>query len=144
MHFTAGVLSSSLSFRHDAVTRHRVLHPSQAPSVAPSAAPSLQCWFNTRADSRAECISIYGSQLSLRWGRMTWGDGQALPEADLEATRKPYAQCAVVGESATLLQQPLGAFIDSHAAVFRFAHAPTKGFETHVGALTQPPYPTLP
>lgn len=64
---------------------------------------------------------------------------QALPEADLEATRKPYAQCAVVGESVSLLQQPLGAFIDSHAAVFRFAHAPTKGFETHVGALPNPP-----
>ncbi|XP_053342902.1 CMP-N-acetylneuraminate-beta-galactosamide-alpha-2,3-sialyltransferase 2-like isoform X2 [Clarias gariepinus] len=44
--------------------------------------------------------------------------------------------CAVVGNSANLKGSHYGAIIDAHDFVFRMNHAPTKGYETDVGART--------
>eukprot|EP00965_Chrysotila_dentata_P062711 2078239-Pleurochrysis_carterae.AAC.2 len=46
------------------------------------------------------------------------------------------ASTAVVGSSALLLRYELGAQIDNHTCVFRVNHAPTSGFEVHVGNRT--------
>lgn len=47
-----------------------------------------------------------------------------------------YSTCAVMGSSGSLLQQTLGAEIDSHALVLRFNIGPTKGWEQYVGGKT--------
>ncbi|XP_060742840.1 CMP-N-acetylneuraminate-beta-galactosamide-alpha-2,3-sialyltransferase 2-like [Tachysurus vachellii] len=44
--------------------------------------------------------------------------------------------CAVVGNSANLLRSHYGAIIDAHNFVFRMNNAPTKGYESDVGAKT--------
>jgi len=57
----------------------------------------------------------------------------AIPEADLS---ERYASCAIVGNSGMLLNKELGREIDAHDLVYRFNQAPTRGYETHVGART--------
>eukprot|EP00192_Tetraselmis_astigmatica_P009148 CAMPEP_0117671470 /NCGR_PEP_ID=MMETSP0804-20121206/13351_1 /TAXON_ID=1074897 /ORGANISM="Tetraselmis astigmatica, Strain CCMP880" /LENGTH=680 /DNA_ID=CAMNT_0005479933 /DNA_START=75 /DNA_END=2117 /DNA_ORIENTATION=+ len=49
---------------------------------------------------------------------------------------KRYKSCAVVGESASLLDAGKASEIDSHQAVLRPAHAPVKSYEKHVGKKT--------
>uniref|UniRef100_A0A061RXE6 beta-galactoside alpha-(2,6)-sialyltransferase n=1 Tax=Tetraselmis sp. GSL018 TaxID=582737 RepID=A0A061RXE6_9CHLO len=56
-----------------------------------------------------------------------------LPDEDL---RKDFKSCAVVGESASLLDAGLAAEIDKHQAVIRLAHAPVSGYKQHVGKKT--------
>lgn len=49
----------------------------------------------------------------------------------------PHAEsCAVVGNSGILKKRRDGAIIDKHDLVFRVNHAPTKGYEAHVGNRT--------
>ncbi|CAL4178203.1 unnamed protein product, partial [Meganyctiphanes norvegica] len=47
-----------------------------------------------------------------------------------------FNTCAVVSSAASLKGSGLGDFIDSHDAIVRFNHAPTKGFEEDVGSRT--------
>jgi len=55
---------------------------------------------------------------------------QILPESDFN---HQYASCAVVGNSASLLQYQFGNEIDGHDVVLRFNDAPTRNFEEHAG-----------
>uniref|UniRef100_A0A061S202 beta-galactoside alpha-(2,6)-sialyltransferase n=1 Tax=Tetraselmis sp. GSL018 TaxID=582737 RepID=A0A061S202_9CHLO len=55
---------------------------------------------------------------------------QILPEQDF---RHQYGSCALVGNSASLLQYQFGNEIDGHDVVMRFNDAPTRGFEESVG-----------
>eukprot|EP00873_Tetraselmis_striata_P043273 jgi/Tetstr1/463537/TSEL_008416.t1 len=47
-----------------------------------------------------------------------------------------YASCAIVGNSATLLQREYGSEIDGHDMVLRMNSAPVAGYERHVGHVT--------
>mmetsp|Transcript_18026 Transcript_18026/g.37511 ORF Transcript_18026/g.37511 Transcript_18026/m.37511 type:complete len:320 (-) Transcript_18026:52-1011(-) len=47
-----------------------------------------------------------------------------------------YPSCALVLNSGVLLKEERGAEIDEHSAVIRMNHAPTEGFESHVGSKT--------
>mmetsp|Transcript_22773 Transcript_22773/g.63242 ORF Transcript_22773/g.63242 Transcript_22773/m.63242 type:complete len:336 (-) Transcript_22773:338-1345(-) len=55
---------------------------------------------------------------------------QVLPEEDFV---HHYSSCALVGNSASLVQYQFGNEIDSHDVVLRFNDAPTRGYEEHVG-----------
>lgn len=68
-------------------------------------------------------------------GKVTAELRHLLPEQDPFA---PIAHktCAVVGSGGILLNEPFGAEIDAHDAVFRFNVAPTIGFEKFVGSKT--------
>eukprot|EP00873_Tetraselmis_striata_P043284 jgi/Tetstr1/463548/TSEL_008427.t1 len=55
---------------------------------------------------------------------------QILPEADFN---HQYSSCAVVGNSASLMQYQYGNEIDGHDVVLRFNDAPTRTFEEHTG-----------
>jgi len=62
---------------------------------------------------------------------------RALPPQDLfGGDARPYATCAVVGSSGSLLSAERGAEIDAHSMVMRFNDAPTKGFSIYVGSKT--------
>ncbi|XP_076042704.1 beta-galactoside-a-2,6-sialyltransferase isoform X2 [Oratosquilla oratoria] len=49
---------------------------------------------------------------------------------------RSFNTCAVVSSAASLRGSKLGSFIDSHDAVMRFNHAPTRDFEKDVGKRT--------
>ncbi|XP_010271703.1 PREDICTED: beta-1,6-galactosyltransferase GALT29A-like [Nelumbo nucifera] len=49
---------------------------------------------------------------------------------------RPYASCAVVGNSGILLKSEYGGLIDSHEIVIRLNNARTEGFQRNVGSKT--------
>ncbi|XP_031500971.1 beta-1,6-galactosyltransferase GALT29A-like [Nymphaea colorata] len=51
-------------------------------------------------------------------------------------TNRPYASCAVVGNSGILLKKEYGELIDSHEMVVRLNNARTEGFQRNVGSKT--------
>eukprot|EP00873_Tetraselmis_striata_P015681 jgi/Tetstr1/435945/TSEL_024826.t1 len=57
---------------------------------------------------------------------------------------KTYRSCAIVGSSDNLLRQFLGDEINDHDLVVRFNGATTKGFEKHVGRVTNVRFVTNP
>ena len=66
---------------------------------------------------------------------------KVLPDVDVfsgsEGGRsKAFDNCAVVGNSGTLLESEFGNDIDSHDVVFRFNQGITEGYEPHVGKKT--------
>jgi hypothetical protein len=59
-----------------------------------------------------------------------------LPDVDYSLKQRPYARCAVVGNSGALLASQLGAEIDAHDLVLRFNYPPLAGYERDVGNRT--------
>lgn len=86
---------------------------------------SLRSWFRNKrfqAEILYELISLIKHPLDQHYG---------FPSSD-----RPYASCAVVGNSGILLKSEHGDLIDSHDIVIRLNNARTNGFQRHVGAKT--------
>lgn len=59
-----------------------------------------------------------------------------LPRTDLFPSGESFKSCAVISSAGSLINSNLGAFVDAHEVVMRFNHAPTQGYEMHVGSKT--------
>eukprot|EP00239_Pterosperma_sp_CCMP1384_P007020 CAMPEP_0197856668 /NCGR_PEP_ID=MMETSP1438-20131217/29007_1 /TAXON_ID=1461541 /ORGANISM="Pterosperma sp., Strain CCMP1384" /LENGTH=513 /DNA_ID=CAMNT_0043472199 /DNA_START=209 /DNA_END=1747 /DNA_ORIENTATION=- len=111
----AGSLLDGLTVRYDPGTVSLVMH-----SKAMSSTPNE---FHHR-DSFSGKSNVYSVPPDLQ---------AMLPPDDFS---KKYSSCAVVGNSAQLLESSHGNDINRADAVFRFNNAPTEDFETHVGSNT--------
>ncbi|XP_077235803.1 beta-1,6-galactosyltransferase GALT29A-like [Tasmannia lanceolata] len=86
---------------------------------------SLRYWFRTKRfqpEIMSELINLVKRPLDQHYG--------------FAGSDRPYASCAVVGNSGILLKNESGALIDSHEIVIRLNNARTGGYERHVGSKT--------
>lgn len=85
----------------------------------------LRSWFRNKRfqpEIMSELIGLIKYPLDRHYG---------YPSSD-----RPYASCAVVGNSGILLKTEYGDLIDSHDFVIRLNNARTNGFQKHVGSKT--------
>ena len=108
-------------------------------------------WFLTQTDIDRKYGPDSGEEMTLQLGDYPTGGGRVnkleltlngqikamLPEnSPVRADGENYRTCAIVGSSDNLLRQWLGQEIDDHELIVRFNGATTKGFEQHVGRVT--------
>lgn len=86
---------------------------------------SLRNWFRYKRfqpEIMHELISLLKHPLDQHYG--------------FPSSERPYASCAVVGNSGILLKSEHGKLIDSHEIVIRLNNARVNGFQQHVGSKT--------
>lgn len=86
---------------------------------------SLRNWFRNKRfqpEIMHELISLLKYPLDQHYG--------------FPSSERPYASCAVVGNSGILLKSEHGNLIDSHEIVIRLNNARINGFQQHVGSKT--------
>jgi len=82
--------------------------------------------------------NLWALEVLVGSGVLKKGTIQMVPAGDLPSSAD-LSTCAVVGSSGALLGTGTGEVIDQHTTVIRFNDAPTKGYETDVGALASTP-----
>ncbi|XP_074555890.1 sialyltransferase-like protein 1 [Curcuma longa] len=103
----------------------RLEHPEHS-QVSPEFRRLLSDWFVNRRQFRPEVMSELIDRIKRPIDR-----SYGYPD-----TGRPYATCAVVGNSGILLNAEHGDLIDGHDLVIRLNNARIAGYQRHVGAKT--------